>query len=314
MRVLFGLLLLSFSLADTLTLEATVRDFSPFTSADFEGTITGLKVGMVENTLDGDGKPIKSALFVTDSNDINRWYRSFDGVNREIPIEITLNDDLTPGLFTFSSNSFFPIDNQGFGNEGLNHNFHFTTEISTTFTFNSAVTNTFTFTGDDDVWVFIDGRLAVDLGGVHAAISGTVNLNTFPGLVDGETYSLKVFHAERHTTESNFKMQTTLNLLSESANPPSQEIVDLCGVSYLSDCPEDIECTTKTIPKFSSLGSGVLTTPFSQYNVITFGNVNVRTGDTEGRVACGGSFSSNTGGYSIGDKGIFAIFFSFLQL
>jgi fibro-slime domain-containing protein len=105
---------------------------------------------------------------------------------------------------------FYPIDNKLLGNEGKARNFHFTYEIHSKFTYQKG--QKFSFTGDDDVWVFMDGKLAVDLGGAHSAQTKSVDLDSL-GLTVGKTYPLDGFFAERHTNQSNFKMQTNLPLI-----------------------------------------------------------------------------------------------------
>ena len=69
----------------------------------------------------------------------------------------------------------------------------------------------FKFVGDDDVFVFIDGKKVIDLGGIHAAREQHVDLSRL-GLTDGQTYKLDFFFAERNRVASNFRIVTNLQL------------------------------------------------------------------------------------------------------
>jgi len=151
---------------------------------------------------------------IKDSSSFAQWYNTTANVNMEIPGELMLTETAPgSGISVFDSNMFFPIDNKGFGNTpGQSHNYSFTTEIHVKFTYQAK--QRFTFRGDDDLWIFVNNKLALDVGGQHQALEGTIDFDlqaSALGITVGNTYPMDIFHAERQTTESNFRIETNIS-------------------------------------------------------------------------------------------------------
>lgn len=208
------------AMAASVTLNTTIRDFcsSAYTAVngctnhvDFDNNGIASVTGAVQSTLGADGKPVfngpSSSVFSNAAN-FNQWYNNAPGVNQTISQNLTLTETFAgSGIYQYTSSAYFPIDGQGWGNQGNIHNYHFTMELSTMFTYQAG--QTFSFTGDDDVWVFINDKLVIDLGGIHGAASASVNLDTL-GLTAGNNYAFDFFFAERHLSESNLKISTSI--------------------------------------------------------------------------------------------------------
>lgn len=201
----------------SVQLTGTLRDFQE-SHPDFEGAIADDR-GLVELLLGADGKPVYAGgagtVTTTGAASFDQWFQDVPGVNQSMPFSITLERQ-NSNVYTYDNQEFFPADGQMFGNEGRDHNFHFTYEIRTEFKYLGG--EIFRFTGDDDLFVFINQRLAIDLGGVHGAESDEADLDELAEVLEievGNEYTLDFFFAERHTSQSTFRIDTTIGTFTQ---------------------------------------------------------------------------------------------------
>jgi len=171
----------------------------------------------------------------------NEWYTTrTPDINRAFFLDLTFKKE--GSVYKFDSSAFFPLDSNllgalrpqvpsvttTFGNrqtglkDGIDlgsHNFGFTLELHAKFTYHKNTGQRFDFRGDDDVWVFINNKLVIDLGGIHNAEYAAVDLDG-QGLTDGKSYYLDFYFAERRIVSSRLTITTSLELQPSSQPDP----------------------------------------------------------------------------------------------
>ena len=204
-----------------IVLSGIIRDFK-ISHPDFEENKIFNDLGIVKTALGADkepaynGNPTTGTLTTSGLVNYNQWYNHVNTINDCTTYDITLTQSVSnPSLFTYNNTAFFPIDGQLFGNEGKPHNYHFTYQTSAKFTYQLGQNQVITLSGDDDIWVFINGNRVLDLGGVHPVQSSSINLDTL-GLTSGQTYDFVLFFAERQTTQSDLAITTNVQLVPVS--------------------------------------------------------------------------------------------------
>jgi len=198
------------------------------------GGLLGLCQSMVDGSLDDQGKPrlrsdyagcaeLGGAPSIFSSATFGQWYDNAHPEQTTYLRTLELEQVNSSSSYQFSSDAHFPLDGLTMNGEieyceqhnvtdrqplgpdpcsGV-HNFHFTSEVRTVFRYQGG--EVLDFRGDDDVFVFVNGNKAVDLGGVHNPESGSVNLDS-QGLTPGNIYEIVVFHAERNPVGSNYRL------------------------------------------------------------------------------------------------------------
>ncbi len=163
------------------------------------------------------------------------WFEDVEGdVNRPFLVKMDFEHEGGTGYYAFRNEAFFPIDNGApfrkdkeggpdpFGHlqtgekEGVDltrHNYGFTLEFHTGFVYKQGGGQFLTFQGDDDLWVFVNGKRVIDLGGIHVAEKDSVNLDALQsglGLADKSEYAIDFFFAERSVASSKLAIVTNI--------------------------------------------------------------------------------------------------------
>ena len=159
---------------------------------------------------------------VTSADTFAQWFRDVPGVNlsTEYTMQLTMETGGEyAGAYSYETNDFhpfYPIDGQLYGNGSDQHNWFFTYEVVAYFTYDASANQFVKFKGDDDAWLFINGKLVMDHGGIVGSREYYVDMDRL-GLTNGETYDFRFFHAERKQPMSQFHLWT--NIALEQSDP-----------------------------------------------------------------------------------------------
>lgn len=220
--------------------------------------------GLVKDTLGADGYPVpaftntndadgtiaagidKTSWYVTGHDPVlptDNFYRWFHNTNKSQRVDgrkVTFTTNDGGHTYIYGNKGVFPIDDFDFSADDPTTikyngtNFHYTAHLQFALRVKADGTEIFKFEGDDDVWVFLNNKLILDIGGLHEMLTGyftinsdntittytqdklssdemtkrTYSLSDF-GIKKGDIVNLDFFYAERSTTESNMRITIT---------------------------------------------------------------------------------------------------------
>jgi fibro-slime domain-containing protein len=178
--------------------------------------------GVVPQDVAGS-KGISSTAGIPNAAGFNQWYNDVLGVNLSMPHTILLGRDVSNTKWQFINDAFWPIDKKLKGNESQAHNAYFTWTCSAQFIHHGCMDTFVEFLGKDDMWVFINGKLVMDRGGVIPTLTHHVDMDRL-GLNDGQVYTIDLFYAQRNASVSQFRLFTNLDLIEQP-----QQVVQMSG-------------------------------------------------------------------------------------
>jgi fibro-slime domain-containing protein len=226
-----------------LTIAGVVRDFVS-THPDFEFPTNMPAIwpmgilGMVEPALGADKKPVLTATgapipagIASSKESFNQWFNDAPGVNMTVPIQMEVKQ-VTATTWEYGPTTidgfFFPINTKGFGNIDLvlpdaagdpleaaadrANNQLFTLEVQSEFLYQGGKNELLNFRTDDDSWVFINNKLAIDDGGLKQdpSVLRLDEVATKLGLEPGKRYPISIFFADRQLVNAIFAVSSNI--------------------------------------------------------------------------------------------------------
>lgn len=166
----------------------------------------------------GDGSTTEKA--------ISQWYGNSSSLSSDCVFGWSCESDAPAGWIFYQYDTDIPAARDSYSGSSRTtyrwegkRNQHYCFESHAHFTYNRG--QRFSFRGDDDIWVYVDNKLAVDIGGTHLAAPGYVDLDNFAGqsgkLVPGQQYDIDIFFCDRRTTMSNIRIKTNMYIRQKTA-------------------------------------------------------------------------------------------------
>lgn len=192
---------------------------------------------------------------------------------------------------------FYPLEDLGYEQPGLltatskvnngAKNGSFTLRGESQFVYKEASNLYFTFTGDDDVYMYINGTLALDLGGAHGRNSKTVELNKLDpvkyGLVEGQVATFTFFYMERCSDASTFGIKTNMELIQRAINVEKKAY----DTSYANEYDSGTAVINGTTVAYDLIVTNKSNSPMTQIKLTDTDSLHSENGSENGKAELG---------------------------
>lgn len=208
--------------------QALVERQFGWTGCDYH--IKQLEQGIMEFNLDEEYLPVVRGGELTPNRglrDVSRWFSEVEGESKNYIGALKLDYDSSDASFSFHQNEFYPLDEVEFSKDDVvnkdGHNHLFTMSFAVPFTVLRSGNEAFVVTADDDTFVYVGNKLAIDMGGVHDAMVGRLEIRengeiyagvdgrelAYSGInvQNGDGSIVRIFHADRDEVNSVFKVK-----------------------------------------------------------------------------------------------------------
>lgn len=184
--------------------------------------------------------------------------------------------DMQPQTTVDTKNDWYPV--------GANGNFTLKGEAQ--FIYRNADNLYFTFSGDDDVYLFINNKLALDIGGSHWPVEKTVNLNDLSaeyGLEEGQVATFTFFYMERCADASNFSIKTNIELAQRDINVEKKAY----DTSYVNEYASGTAVINGTTVAYDLIVTNKSNSPMSQIKLTDTDSLHSENGSENGKAELG---------------------------
>jgi fibro-slime domain-containing protein len=211
---------------------------------------------------------------LTHDSKFKAWFRDVDGENLSEATKILferIDDGGGSSYYVFSSESlpsggYYPADGRLFGNppdkatkKPTPHNYHFTVEFTATLTYSATTPQWMIFGASDDLWVYVNGELVVDLGGFGEARKQYLRIDRLAareGWSEGSQHDIRIFMANRSMSESYLLLMSNFALGDGSSPVITKPTAYLKSLQVAQAQIEDEELTSVFPPITTPVFSG----------------------------------------------------------